>query len=94
MVSSSLQSPDKKDETDPDPLCLGRQYTPENGPDPLGLGRQKISHPDKKMLDTPEKRERALKYLPLTIACIALFFQVFVLYPWHVQISNQIRRLR
>lgn len=46
------------------------------------------------MLDTPEKRDRALKYLPLTIACIALFFQVFVLYPWHVQISNQIRRLR
>ena len=55
---------------------------------------EKISHTIKPMFDTPEKRERALKYLPLTIACIALFFQVFVLYPWHIQISNQIKNLR
>ena len=37
------------------------------------------------------------KHLPVvavTLAVIALTFQVFVLYPWHIQLSRQISRVR
>jgi hypothetical protein len=37
------------------------------------------------------------KHLPvvaLTVACIALTFQIFVLYPWHIHLSRQISRLK
>ena len=37
------------------------------------------------------------KHLPaaaFTIAIVALTFQVFVLYPWHIQLSRQISRLK
>jgi hypothetical protein len=30
----------------------------------------------------------------VTLAIVALTFQVFVLYPWHIQLSRQISRLK
>ena len=34
-----------------------------------------------------------LPIVAITLAIIALTFQVFVLYPWHIQLSRQISRL-
>ena len=35
-----------------------------------------------------------LPIVAITLAIIALTFQVFVLYPWHIQLSRQISRIR
>lgn len=46
-------------------------------------------------MDLEESQWR--KHLPvvgLTVALIALTFQIFVLYPWHIQLSRQISRIR
>jgi hypothetical protein len=34
-----------------------------------------------------------LPIVAITLAIIALTFQVFVLYPWHIQLSRQISRM-
>jgi hypothetical protein len=34
-----------------------------------------------------------LPIIAITLAIIALTFQVFVLYPWHIQLSRQISRI-
>jgi hypothetical protein len=35
-----------------------------------------------------------LPIVAITLAIIALTFQVFVLYPWHIQLSRQISNIR
>jgi len=35
-----------------------------------------------------------LPIVAITLAIVALTFQVFVLYPWHIQLSRQISRIR
>jgi hypothetical protein len=35
-----------------------------------------------------------LPIVAITLAIIALTFQVFVLYPWHIQLSRQISRIK
>jgi len=44
-------------------------------------------------LDKEEWRKN-LPIVAITLAVIALTFQVFVLYPWHIQLSRQISRTR
>ena len=44
-------------------------------------------------LDEPQWRKN-LPVVAFTIAAIALTFQIFVLYPWHIQLSRQISRIR
>jgi hypothetical protein len=42
-------------------------------------------------------KEEWRKHVPvvaLTVALFALLFAVFVLYPWHIQLSRQISRIR
>lgn len=46
----------------------------------------------------PEPREtriseRTLRWVSIVLGVCALAFQVFVLYPWHLEISEQIKAL-
>jgi hypothetical protein len=46
-------------------------------------------------MDLEESQWR--KHLPVvavTLAIVALTFQVMVLYPWHIQLSRQISRIK
>jgi len=44
-------------------------------------------------LEEPQWRKH-LPVIAVTLAIVALTFQVFVLYPWHIQLSRQISRVR
>lgn len=43
--------------------------------------------------DEPQWRKH-LPVVAFTVAIIALTFQIFVLYPWHIQLSRQISRIK
>jgi len=45
-------------------------------------------------MDRDEEWRKHVPVIALTIALIALTFQVFVLYPWHIQLSRQISRVK
>ena len=45
---------------------------------------------------TPERQAKIALWTPrvaLFIAFIAFFFQVFVLYPWHIELSKELVRV-
>ena len=44
-------------------------------------------------LEEPQWRKN-LPVIAVTLAIVALTFQVFVLYPWHIQLSRQVARIR
>lgn len=45
------------------------------------------------MYEESPKKVDYLRWAAFIIACCAFAFQVFVLYPWHLEISEQIKML-
>jgi hypothetical protein len=53
-----------------------------------------IFYADNKMKLNKEEWRKHVPVVALTVALFALLFAVFVLYPWHIQLSRQISRIR
>jgi hypothetical protein len=65
-----------------------KQNTDEKFLEPFHLFSTQIK------MDYEESQWRKnLPVVAITLAIIALTFQVFVLYPWHIQLSRQISRM-
>lgn len=41
----------------------------------------------------PKQKVDKLRWAALIVGCCALAFQILVLYPWHLEISNEIKTL-
>lgn len=45
------------------------------------------------LLHDPEKKTDYLRWAAFIVACCAFAFQIFVLYPWHIELSNEFKKL-
>jgi len=44
-------------------------------------------------MDQPNKEIDRLRWGAFIIGCCAFAFQLFVLYPWHIELSNELKQV-
>jgi len=45
------------------------------------------------MTSDADKRDSRLRWLAIALGVIGISIQLFILYPWHIEISNEIKTL-